>query len=179
MTTSIDDLPITIPQLSPVISPPRLRNAHKNSDPGVRIQKYVERYLSPFHSNPINLLFSLAADETTVFGATLQRFIECTVEAEESDPYVVIRNVRQFLNGIKNYLVKHGEGDLHFLIERESAKLNANEFLNIDAILEAVLHKILLGKHHVLVGQKRLRGSKLPVQITTAKPDPEPGIDGL
>ncbi|KAH7700049.1 Protein Sprint, partial [Aphelenchoides avenae] len=130
LNNSIDDLPITIPQLSPVISPPRLRNTHnKNSEPGVRIQKYVE---------------SLAADETTVFGATLQRFIECTVEAEESDPYVVIRNVRQFLNGIKNYLVKHGEGDLHFLIERESAKLNANEFLNIDAILEAVLHKILL-----------------------------------
>ncbi|OZC04895.1 hypothetical protein X798_08135, partial [Onchocerca flexuosa] len=57
---------------------------------------------------------------------------------------VVIRNVRQFLNGLKNYLVKHGEGELHDLIEKERARLNANEFLNIDAILEAVLHKIVL-----------------------------------
>jgi hypothetical protein len=51
-----------------------------------------------------NTLYRLASDETTVFGATLRRFIECTIEAEECDPQVVIRNVRQFLNGIKNYL---------------------------------------------------------------------------
>uniref|UniRef100_A0A183EE56 RUN domain-containing protein n=1 Tax=Gongylonema pulchrum TaxID=637853 RepID=A0A183EE56_9BILA len=48
------------------------------------------------------------------------------------------------LNGLKNYLVKHGEGELHDLIEKERSRLNANEFLNIDAILEAVLHKIVL-----------------------------------
>lgn len=59
---------------------------------------------------------------------------------------IVIRNVRQFLNGMKNYLVKHGEGELHDLIEKERTRLNANEFLNIDAILEAVLHKIVLCK---------------------------------
>lgn len=89
--------------------------------------------------------FRLASDENTVFGATLHRFIECTVESEETDPCVVIRRVRQFLNGMKNYLVKNGELDLHRLIERETDKLNANEFLNIDAIFEAVLSKILLG----------------------------------
>lgn len=61
---------------------------------------------------------------------------------------MVIRNVRQFLNGLKNYLVKHGEGELHDLIEKERARLNANEFLNIDAILEAVLHKIVLCKFY-------------------------------
>src|SRR3569623_433786 len=74
----------------------------------------------------------LSQDDSTVFGSTLKRFIECTVEAEECDPQVVIRNVRQFLNGFKNYLVKHGEGDLHGIIETESARLNSNEFLNID-----------------------------------------------
>lgn len=54
--------------------------------------------------------------------------------------------MRQFLNGMKNYLVKHGEGELHDIIEKERSRLNANEFLNIDAILEAVLHKIVLSK---------------------------------
>uniref|UniRef100_A0A7E4W3U7 VPS9 domain-containing protein n=1 Tax=Panagrellus redivivus TaxID=6233 RepID=A0A7E4W3U7_PANRE len=111
---------------------PRQRSASARppvNEPGARIQAYVE---------------GLAKDGNTVFGATLRRFIECTIEGEENDPNNVIRNVRQFLNGIKNYLVKHGEGELHAMIEAESGNLTANEFLNIDAILEAVLHKILL-----------------------------------
>lgn len=48
------------------------------------------------------------------------------------------------MNGIKNYLVKHGEGDLHGIIERERERLKSTEFLNIDAILEGVLNKIIL-----------------------------------
>uniref|UniRef100_A0A1I7YVT0 SH2 domain-containing protein n=1 Tax=Steinernema glaseri TaxID=37863 RepID=A0A1I7YVT0_9BILA len=137
------------PTLSPILSPPRLRSTVDNSDPGIRIQSYVEK---------------LAQDSSTVFGATLQRFIECTLESVECDPHVVIRNVRQFLNGIKNYLVKHGEADLHSLIESESANLNSNEFLNIDAILEAVLHKILLVPvkahlYHLMVREYSKNGS--------------------
>lgn len=46
---------------------------------------------------------------------------------------------------MKNYLVKNGEAELHLIIERESDRLHADEFLNIDAILESVLNKILLG----------------------------------
>uniref|UniRef100_A0AC34GGX4 Uncharacterized protein n=1 Tax=Panagrolaimus sp. ES5 TaxID=591445 RepID=A0AC34GGX4_9BILA len=130
----------------------RLRSASARpplSDPGTRIQQYVE---------------SLAKDSNTVFGATLRRFIECTIEAEEPELNAQIRNVRQFLNGIKNYLVKHGEADLHPMIEAESGNLNANEFLNIDAILEAVLHKILLGPvknhlYHLMVKEYSRNGS--------------------
>ena len=140
------------PSTSAEISPSRIRSASARpplSEPGMRIQQYVE---------------SLAKDPTTVFGGTLCRFIECTIEAEECDPNVVIRNVRQFLNGIKNYLVKHGEGDLHAMIEAESNNLNANEFLNIDAILEAVLHKILLVPvknhlYHLMVKEHSRNGS--------------------
>jgi hypothetical protein len=87
----------------------------------------------------------LSGDDHTIFGATLQRFIECTLLSREQDPYVVVRRVRQFLNGMKNYLEKNGEGDLHNLISRQSERLRADEFLNIDGILEAVLNKILLG----------------------------------
>ncbi|CAD5225293.1 unnamed protein product [Bursaphelenchus okinawaensis] len=126
---SMDELSMTLPSVLPAISPARLRSTDRMPDPGFRIQRYVEQ---------------LATDSTTTFGATLQQFIECTIDAGESDPHVVIRNVRQFLNGIKNYLVKNGEADLLQVIEEESSKLNPNEFLNIDAILEAVLHKILL-----------------------------------
>nr|CAD2201595.1 unnamed protein product [Meloidogyne enterolobii] len=121
------------PSITPVLSPSRLRNASQESqgekDPALVIQQYVE---------------TLSTDDSTVFGATLQRFVECTLLSREQDPYVVVRRVRQFLNGIKNYLVKNGEADLHLIIERESDRLHADEFLNIDAILESVLNKILL-----------------------------------
>ena len=133
-------------------SPTRIRPSSARpptTDPGSRIQNYVEK---------------MAKDTNTVFGATLRRFIECTIEAEECDPHVVVRNVRQFLNGIKNYLVKHGEGELHGMIEMESGNLASNEFLNIDAILEAVLHKILLVPvknhlYHLMIKEHSKNGS--------------------
>lgn len=51
---------------------------------------------------------------------------------------------------MKNYLCNNGEGDLNQVIERESTRLHVNEFLNIDAILEGVLNKILLGNWAIL-----------------------------
>ncbi|VDK80800.1 unnamed protein product [Cylicostephanus goldi] len=89
---SLDDLPLSLPALSPNLNSERKTSQAESS---AALQSYVER---------------LAEDESTVFGATLKRFIECTVQSEEADPSVVVRNVRQFINGIKNYLVKHGEG---------------------------------------------------------------------
>ncbi|KAK5975594.1 Vacuolar sorting protein 9 and Ras-association domain containing protein [Trichostrongylus colubriformis] len=142
---SLDDLPLSLPALSPNFNSGRKSSQAESS---AAIQSYVER---------------LAEDESTVFGATLKRFIECTVQSEEADPSVVVRNVRQFINGIKNYLVKHGEGDLHALIDQESSHLNANQILNIDAILEAVLHKLLLKRvkphlYHVMVKEHSRAG---------------------
>ena len=55
-----------------------------------------------------------------------------------------MRNIRQFMNGIKNYLVKHGEGQLDQTINNERTKLKPNEFLNIDAILESALHRLVI-----------------------------------
>lgn len=46
---------------------------------------------------------------------------------------------------MKNYLMMNGEGELLMVVERESERLRADEFMNMDAILEAVLNKILLG----------------------------------
>lgn len=68
------------------------------------------------------------------------------------------------MNGLKNYLVKHGECDLHPLIEQERSKLRQTEFLNIDAILEGVLQKIILAPlkphlYHLLVKEGSSNGS--------------------
>ncbi|XP_014681579.1 PREDICTED: protein sprint-like [Priapulus caudatus] len=93
----------------------------------------------------------LSYDPKTMFGLYVENFIQCTIEGAEKDPIVVMRNVRQFMNGIKNYLIKHGEGDLQNVIEKERKKLPPNEFLNIDAILEGVMHRIVIRplKQHV------------------------------
>ena len=40
----------------------------------------------------------------------------------------VMKNVRQFISGVKNYLIKTGEGDLHTIMQEERSKV---KLLNI------------------------------------------------
>ena len=42
--------------------------------------------------------------------------------------------------GMKNFLVKNGDGELLQLIDEESHKLRENEFINVDAVLEVRLN---------------------------------------
>lgn len=48
------------------------------------------------------------------------------------------------MTGIRNYLVKHGEGELEDLIEQERSRLRQDEILNIDNIIERSLHICVL-----------------------------------
>lgn len=52
--------------------------------------------------------------------------------------------VRQFMNGIKNYLVKHGEGRLLEMVQRERTRLQPKQVLNLDAVLEASLQQLVI-----------------------------------
>nr|CAD7410653.1 unnamed protein product [Timema poppensis] len=45
---------------------------------------------------------------------------------------------------MKNYRVKHREREFEKEVEKERVKLKANEFLNLDAILEGVMHKLVV-----------------------------------
>ncbi|XP_035827670.1 uncharacterized protein LOC101853809 [Aplysia californica] len=118
------------------LNPDSRRNSSSMKSPGAKIKDYIVK---------------LSSDTHTTFGSTIENFIQCTLESQETNPQHVMRNVRQFMNGIKNYLVKHGEGELEDLIERERSKLKVNEILNIDAILEQSLHVCVLRpvKHHL------------------------------
>lgn len=89
-------------------------------------------------------VLQLSKDRTTIFGQNIFHFVQCTLESKEKDPVIVMRNMRQFMSGIKNYLVKSGEGDLHVLLDNERGKLRQDEFLNIDSILEEVMHKLVI-----------------------------------
>ena len=40
-----------------------------------------------------------------------------------SETFEVMKNVRQFISGVKNYLIKTGEGDLHHIMQEERSKV--------------------------------------------------------
>ncbi|KAK6645386.1 hypothetical protein RUM43_001663 [Polyplax serrata] len=86
----------------------------------------------------------LASDKSTTFAQNIDNFIECTLESKEASPQIVMRNMRQFMSGMKNYLVKHGEREFEKQVEEERMKLKSTEFLNLDAILEGVMHKLVV-----------------------------------
>ncbi|XP_050442799.1 protein sprint isoform X2 [Adelges cooleyi] len=86
----------------------------------------------------------LAADKTTVFAQSIDNFVCCTVESKETTPTVVMRNVRQFMSGMKNYLLKHGEKEFQKVVEKERSQLKPTEFLNLDVILEGVMNRLVL-----------------------------------
>lgn len=48
------------------------------------------------------------------------------------------------MNGMKNYLIKHGEGQFIQTVQNERGRLKPNQFLNIDSILEAALQKLII-----------------------------------
>ncbi|XP_043189172.1 protein sprint-like isoform X3 [Amphibalanus amphitrite] len=114
-------------------SPPRLtslRLHRRSQQSGAAIREYV---------------LQLATSETSnTFALNVQKFLQCTREASETEPHVVMRNTRQFVNGMKNYLVKHGEGNFHQIVDSERDKLASTAFLNLDVILEGVLEELLV-----------------------------------
>jgi len=86
----------------------------------------------------------LAQQKSTTFAQNIENFIQCTCDSKETNPQVVMRNMRQFMSGMKNYLVKHGEKGFDKEVERERNKLKCTEFLNLDAILEGVMHRLVV-----------------------------------
>ncbi|XP_073946093.1 src homology 2 domain-containing protein sprint isoform X2 [Choristoneura fumiferana] len=86
----------------------------------------------------------LAQDKSTTFAQNVDNFIACTLDSKETCPQVVMRNMRQFMSGMKNYLVKHGEREFEKEVEKERLKLRSTEFLNLDAILEGVMHRLVV-----------------------------------
>ncbi|XP_017035279.1 protein sprint isoform X5 [Drosophila kikkawai] len=86
----------------------------------------------------------LAQDPNSTFARNIENFICCTKESREAAPQVVMRNMRQFMSGMKNYLVKHGEGKFHAELESARSRLKADEFLNLDSMLETVMHQLVV-----------------------------------
>lgn len=87
---------------------------------------------------------TLAQDSSSTFSRNIENFISCTKESRETSPQIIMRNMRQFMSGMKNYLVKHGEGDFQQEVLRARSMLKSDEFLNLDTILEGVMHQLVV-----------------------------------
>ena len=64
----------------------------------------------------------LATDQW-MFGKMISQFNECTQKVNSNQILSTLSNIRQFMNGMKNYLVRHGEGELHQIIKDERMKV--------------------------------------------------------
>lgn len=58
-----------------------------------------------------------------MFAKAIDNFIACTIDSKETKPQVVMRNMRQFMSGMKNYLVTHGEREFINEVESERSKV--------------------------------------------------------
>lgn len=102
------------------------------------------------------MIFRMASNERSLFGKNIVEFLACTQKSREQNPIILMSNTRQFMNGIKNYLIRNldsssvvppgssGEEELKMLIERERASLDPTQILNLDSILEDCLQCIVL-----------------------------------
>lgn len=79
----------------------------------------------------------------SLFGRVTAEFIRCARESAVRDPRILMRNMRQFMNGLKNYLVRTGEGELQQLIQLQRSRLRPTELLNVDTILEEVIQTLV------------------------------------
>jgi len=86
----------------------------------------------------------LSKKEDSLLGQTVMQFIKCTKESAVNDPILVMRNMRQLMNGLKNYLIITGEGELFILLKLEREKLLHDQFLDLDSIMEDVMQKLIV-----------------------------------
>jgi hypothetical protein len=113
----------------------------------------------------------MGKNQKCLFGKSVAEFLACTQKSREKNPLTLMSNTRQFMNGIKNYLIRNLDSssssfsssssshstssmmrdkldidskDLKSLIERERATLDFTQILNLDSILEDCLQCIVL-----------------------------------
>jgi len=89
-------------------------------------------------------LLELANQPDSLFGKTVAQFVSCTRESSVREPCVVMRNMRQVMNGLKNYTVNSGEGEVAKLIQKERECLRPDQFFDVDMVLEDVMQTLII-----------------------------------
>ena len=98
-----------------------------------------------------------------IFPYIFRRFICCTVESDLNCPTLVMRNMRQVMTGLTNYLLVTGEGDLANIVKM-AAKQEPS--LRLETVFEDLMQEMVvkpLSKHlHCLILQQYPQQSLKP-----------------
>lgn len=124
-----------------------------HSDEGQRYQSSERQNIDSIQAIK-NYVEDLTTKEDSILGQTVLQFIACTEDSSVDDPTLIMRNMRQVMNGLKNYLIITGEGEFFQLLKLERAKLSPDQFLDLDTILEEVMQNLIvrpLRKHLELI----------------------------
>lgn len=81
-------------------------------------QKSCAYSINNFDDPIRNYIFDLSNKKETLFSKNITEFINCTKNSIETNPYVIMSHTRQFLNGIKNYLIKNFSFEFQNIIEK-------------------------------------------------------------
>ncbi|RZF35868.1 hypothetical protein LSTR_LSTR011723 [Laodelphax striatellus] len=90
-----------------------------------------------------NYLNQLGQDRRSQFHKNVQTFIECTKSSEERDSAVILTNIRQFMNGMKNFLQESGGNRFKQLVDNAKRKDRLMVF-DLDAILESIVYDFVV-----------------------------------
>lgn len=87
-------------------------------------------------------ILRVAANTSIGLGALVNGFIRTQEEKCETDkPDIVLRSIRQFMSGTKNYLLNKREPEIDAVIDRHMDEL---DLAGLEAIVESALHQCVL-----------------------------------
>ncbi|XP_054759123.2 uncharacterized protein LOC129265151 [Lytechinus pictus] len=87
-------------------------------------------------------ILRVAGNKSIGLGALLHGFIRTQEEKCESDkPDIVLRSIRQFMSGTKNYLLNKREPEIDVVIDRHMDEL---DLASLEAIVESALYQCVL-----------------------------------
>ena len=82
---------------------------------------YSDQIPMPYTTPSINTTTKVLEDciremvgkEETFLGQSVRQFVSCTMESIVKDPKILLRNMRQFMTGLKIYLVNTGDNSIN------------------------------------------------------------------
>ncbi|CAI2723078.1 unnamed protein product [Schistosoma spindalis] len=102
-----------------------------------RVGRYIKKFVHRLMTNPKSQI-----------AEQINLFLECTKASSDRGPYRTMQSIRQFINGMTNYLLKNPYLGLPKAVEREKKELNEFGYVNVGFHLESALQRHILKPLH-------------------------------
>uniref|UniRef100_A0A0R3SJJ3 VPS9 domain-containing protein n=1 Tax=Hymenolepis diminuta TaxID=6216 RepID=A0A0R3SJJ3_HYMDI len=132
------DLPSSTSISSASIDPPNTSEGKSESRSSVtELGKHLERFVC-----------GLANDKNSAFCKHVSTFIDCTIKQLGDNPQKTLQNVRQFMDGVTNFLQTSHETELQEAIDAERRDLRGLQYLDVAQELEELIQVAVLRPLH-------------------------------